>query len=89
MARPVLITLMICFAMLAAESADAQRLVPTFFPEQRSISIRDPSQLERSRLPDLQPPSTVSNPQPELLSVPLSLDDAIRMSLGMGMSVVF
>lgn len=68
--------------VVAAQPAAAQRLVPTFFPEQRSIVVRDPSQLMPSRLPDSQPPSTVSNPQPELQPVPVSLDDTIRMSLG-------
>ena len=81
MTRPALIALLICFAA-AAKSADAQRLVPTFFPEQRSISVRDPSQLARSRIPDSLPPSTVSNPQPELQPIQLSLNDAIRMSIG-------
>ena len=68
--------------VVAAQPAAAQRLVPTFFPEQRSIVVRDPSQLMPSRLPDSLPPSTVSNPQPELQPVPVSLDDTIRMSLG-------
>ena len=81
MTRPALIALLICLAA-TAKSADAQRLVPTFFPEQRSINVRDPSQLARSRIPDSLPPSTVSNPQPELQPIRLSLDDAIRMSIG-------
>lgn len=81
MTRPALIALLICLAT-AAKSADAQRLVPTFFPEQRSINVRDPSQLARSRIPDSLPPSSVSNPQPELQPIQLSLDDAIRMSIG-------
>ena len=81
MTRPALIALMICLAA-AAKSAEAQRLVPTFFPEQRSINVRDPSQLARSRIPDSLPPSTVSNPLPELQPIQLSLDEAIRMSIG-------
>lgn len=81
MTRPALIALLICIAP-AAETAEAQRLVPTFFREQRSISIRDPSELAPSRIPESLRPSTVSNPQPELQPVDLSLDDAIRMSIG-------
>ena len=81
MTRPALIALMICLAA-TAKSAEAQRLVPTFFPEQRSISVRDPSQLARSRIPDSLPPSTVSNPLPELQPIQMSLDEAIRMSIG-------
>ena len=80
MTRPALIALLICLAA-AAKSAEAQRLVPTFFPEQRSINVRDPSQLARSRIPDSQPPSTVSNPKPELHPIHVSLDEAIRMSI--------
>ena len=81
MTRPALISLLICLAA-AAKSAEAQRLVPTFFPEQRSINVRDPSQLQKSRIPDSLPPSSVSNPLPELQPIQLSLDDAIRMSIG-------
>lgn len=81
MHRRAIISLAIGIA-LAAKSADAQRLVPTFFPEQRSISVRDPSQLPRSRIPEIPPPSSVSNPKPELQPVELSLDAAIRTSIG-------
>ncbi|MBM4078042.1 MAG: hypothetical protein FJ267_20625, partial [Planctomycetes bacterium] len=80
MIRPSLIVLLICLAG-AAKSAEAQRLVPTFFPERRSISVRDPSGLQPSRLPDSIPPPTVSHPQAELHSIRLSLNDAIRTSI--------
>ena len=78
--RTVIVALI--WLSVAAQPAAAQRLVPTFFPEQRSIIVRDPSQLMPSRLPDSLPPSTVSHPQPELQPVQVSLDDTIRMSLG-------
>ena len=81
MTRRTVIAVLIWLSV-AAQPAAAQRLVPTFFPEQRSIIVRAPSQLVPSRLPDSLPPSTVSNPQPELQPVQLSLDDMIRMSLG-------
>ena len=70
----------VCLA-LSADLAAAQRVLPTMFPEQRSISIRDPAQLQRTRLPDSPNPSTVSNPQPDLQPLQLSLDEAIRTSL--------
>ena len=81
MTRRTVIAVLIWLSV-AAQPAAAQRLVPTFFPEQRSIIVRAPSQLVPSRLPVSLPPSTVSNPQPELQPVQLSLDDMIRMSLG-------
>ncbi len=61
--------------------AQAQRIFPTVLPEQRTIQVRDPSQLARYRIPDSPNPSTVANPQPELEQTKLSLDDAIRIAL--------
>ncbi len=61
--------------------AQAQRIVPTVFPEQRTIQVRDPSELARYRIPDSPIPSTVANLQPELEQTKLSLDDAIRIAL--------
>src|SRR5437763_16741051 len=46
---------------LPVKFAQAQRLVPTYFPEQRTIRVRDPSQLARYNLPELPPPPTVTN----------------------------
>ncbi|HLJ92703.1 MAG TPA: TolC family protein, partial [Gemmataceae bacterium] len=50
-------------------------------PEQRSIDTRDPSQLPAAELPATVPPRTVAQPQPEATPWPLSLDEAIRISL--------
>ncbi|MGE0605800.1 MAG: TolC family protein [Pirellulales bacterium] len=80
MARWVSIAATICLAM-AARTATAQRLIPTYFPEQRRISVRDPSQLPPSRLPMTPDPSTVSSPQPKLQKILIPLDRAIRMSI--------
>ena len=71
---------------LPAKSAQAQlsvreRLVPTYFPEQRTIQVRDPSQLPQYELPDLPPPPTVSNRTQDLEPRYLTLDDAIRIAL--------
>ncbi|MES2792297.1 MAG: TolC family protein [Planctomycetota bacterium] len=66
---------------LSANFAQAQRVFPTLFPEERTIQVRDPSQLPRYQIPNSGPPSTVSNPQPELEPVKLSLDSAIRIAL--------
>lgn len=79
--RRVLAVLALAMLALSAEFAHAQRIFPTLFPEQRSIQVRDPSELPRYRIPDSPVPSTVSNPQPELESVYLSLDEAIRIAL--------
>lgn len=77
----LLIVMLATWLSFAAESAEAQRVLPTLFPEQRSISVRDPSQLARTPLPQTPDPSTVSNPQPDLQPLLLSLDEAIRTSL--------
>jgi outer membrane protein TolC len=53
-------------------------------PEQRTIQYRDPAPLPPARLPDMPPPRTVSNPQPETAAWQLSLDDAIRIALENG-----
>ena len=78
--KSLILLLPVCLA-LVADSAHAQRVLPTLFPEQRSISIRDPSQLQKTRIPDSPPPSKVSDPQPDLQPFYLSLDEAIRTAL--------
>ncbi len=81
MVRNSLILLLpVCLA-LPADSAQAQRVLPTLFREQRSISVRAPSQLQRTPIPNSPPPSRVSDPQPDLESFHLSLDEAIRTAL--------
>jgi len=55
-----------------------------WMPEQRSIQVRDPSELVKTRIPDAPPPATVSDPQNELEPRLLSLDEAIRISLANG-----
>lgn len=53
-----------------------------FTPEQSSLSIRDPSELVRARIPDVPPPRTVADPAPPPTAArELSLDDAIRLAL--------
>lgn len=64
-----------------AGRAQAQRVFPTILPEQRTIQVRDPSQLAPYRIPESPVPSTVANPQPELEKTKLSLDEAIRIAL--------
>ena len=81
MSRKWLLLLLSVGAGLSANSAEAQRVLPTLFREQRSMSIRDPSQLAPARVPESPIPSTVSNPQPDLEPFLLSLDEAIRASL--------
>jgi outer membrane protein TolC len=50
-------------------------------PEQRTIEYRDTEELPAVPIPANIAPKTVSNPRPELTDWPLSLDDAIRISL--------
>jgi len=45
------------------------------------MEIRHPSSLPRARMPDVPPPRTVSQPQPNAPTENLSLDDAIRVTL--------
>ncbi len=74
------VAILAMFLLLSAKSANAQRLLPTLFPEQRSIQIRDPSQLPKYRINDSVPPPTVST-KVDLEPYPVSLDDVIRISL--------
>ena len=66
--------------LLSAKPAAAQRVLPTLFPEQRAVQVRDPSQLTKARIYDSEPPATVST-KGELEPYPVSLDDVIRISL--------
>jgi len=50
-------------------------------PEERTITVRDPALLPRARIPDIPPPPTVSDPQPDAPERRLSLDEAIRVAL--------
>jgi outer membrane protein TolC len=50
-------------------------------PEARTIDYRDTAQLPAVPIPASAPPRTVSNLRPELVDWPLSLDEAIRISL--------
>ena len=50
-------------------------------PEQRTIDVRNPSQLPHAPLPHTPPPPTITNPHTELPQRMLSLDEAIRTAL--------
>ena len=66
--------------LLPAKYAHAQRVLPTLFPEQRSIRVRDPAELPRYAFPDMPPPQTVDRRRDEQ-PLFLSLDEAIRTAL--------
>jgi len=66
---------------LAARFAHAQNLPCLYVPDQRTIQVRDPSQLPPTRIPDIPPPPTVTEPRDDLPELKLSLDDAIRIAL--------
>lgn len=80
--RTIVLTVCALAAMLAysAKFAYAQRPFPFIFPEERTIEIRDPSELRPARIPNTPPPPTVSNREDFPLRQ-LSLDDAIRTAL--------
>jgi outer membrane protein TolC len=78
-ALPLQLALTAKFA--SAQLSSRQHLLPTYFPEQRTIQVRDPSQLPRYELPELPPPPTVTNRTQDLEPRYLTLDDAIRTAL--------
>src|SRR4051812_32800114 len=49
--------------------------------EQRTLDIRDPSQLPAAYVPPIPEPATVTNPAPAVNPRELSLDEAIRIAL--------
>ncbi|HUE74920.1 MAG TPA: hypothetical protein VMP01_28900, partial [Pirellulaceae bacterium] len=67
--------------LLPAKLAYAQRVLPTLFPEQRTIRVRDPGQLPRYALPETPPPLTVDRRDQIEPPLFLSLDEAIRTAL--------
>ncbi len=89
--RKVVTSALMLFALsfqlaLTAKSAIAQlsaneRFVPTYFPEQRTIKVRDPSQLQQYELPDSPAPPTVTNRTQDLETRYITLDEAIRIAL--------
>jgi outer membrane protein TolC len=57
---------------------EARRLI---LPEQRRIEVRHPAQLRHVPLPDVLPPATVAAGQARQAVWPITLDEAIRVSL--------
>ncbi|MBC7854439.1 MAG: TolC family protein [Pirellulaceae bacterium] len=80
-ALPLQLALTAKFAT-AQLSSTQHILPPTYFPEQRNIQVRDPSQLPRYDLPDLPSPPTVTNRTQDLEPRYITLDEAIRTALG-------
>lgn len=71
----------VCLLGLAlAARTSAQTILPTYFPEARTITVRDPSQFPRAPLP-AEPPPTVASPPGGREPLQLSLDDAMRIAL--------
>jgi outer membrane protein TolC len=64
-----------------AQLAHAQKLWPLVLPEQRTMRVRDPSQLQRLVVPDTPSPPTVTEPRADEPVHMVSLDDAIRVAL--------
>ena len=59
----------------------AQLSIPFIIPEERTITVRDPSELRVAAIPNTPPPPTVTNHE-QLPERQLSLDEAIRMGFG-------
>lgn len=78
--RPLVFACLAMFA-LPVQVTYAQRAFPSIYREQRGIEVRDPSQLPRYRVYDVPTPETVAKPQADLEERPLSLDEAIRISM--------
>ena len=78
-----LIVCAIAAAILAcpAKFACAQKLFPFMFREERSVRVRDPSELRRVPIPETPPPETVSSRHNDIPARDLSLDEAIRTAL--------
>jgi len=78
--RPFCLTCAVMFA-LPLQVANGQRAFPSLYREQRGIEVRDPSALPQYRVYDVPTPETVAKPQADLEERPLSLDEAIRISM--------
>lgn len=50
-------------------------------PEQRTVEVRDPGDLLQARIPETNPPPTISNSQIDAPDHRLALDEAIRIAL--------
>jgi len=78
--RPVF-ALVLVLVVIAGHSAQAEKLFPFIFPEQREIVVRSPSQLQPAAIPNTPPPETVSELNLDAPARHLSLDEAIRTAL--------
>lgn len=68
-------------ACWSSKLAQAEHPFPFIFPEQRSVQVRDPSELRAAPIPNTPPPPTVLDLQAELPERNLSLDEAIRSAI--------
>ena len=85
MTRQLVITA-ICLASFwvgwgSLQVAQAQQTRRWTFQEQRTLCVRDPESLASARIPEIGPPHTVREPDAQLESQPISLDEAIRIAL--------
>jgi outer membrane protein TolC len=78
--RFMLYSLTVLTAFSVGSSA-AQQHFRGILPEQRSLQIRSPDQLQMRRIPRTPPPATVFEPQWDDPATPLSLSDVLNQSL--------
>jgi outer membrane protein TolC len=77
----ILLFVTVCGPAVVAQSAHAQNLLSLVLPEQRTIQVRDPSELAPAPMPLTPPPPTVAEWNTEREPILLSLDEAIRIAL--------
>ncbi len=70
-----------CLLALPCGCTGPPGLVPLVVREQRTLDIREPSQIPQAPLPKLPPPATVSQPAPGGEAKELSLDEALHIAL--------
>ncbi len=76
----VVVVVAVVSIAVGADLARAQKVIPFIFPEERTVNVRDPSELAHAPIPKTPPPPTVSSIE-TLPERPISLDEAIRTAL--------
>lgn len=78
--RTICAVVAVVAAVTLSQSAQAQKLFPFIFPEERTVNVRDPSAMAHVPIPRTPPPPTVTSID-KLPARELSLDEAIRTAL--------
>lgn len=76
---PAAVALAVSAALAGCNSVEG---LGPYWPEERSVRLRDPAQLPQVPAPNVPAPETVTRPEPDATPLRLSLDEAIRIALG-------